>query len=202
MTKRKNMTAGERQRALETKVEQHEATLKVMQMIIQQFGQNMNNIGKDIGELAIKQRDTQYYAFALSDLLSLKTADVSEKAEKLQIADFETASNKEDAEKGYLPGDVVNEDSVVTITTKAAGDKLRSILRSKLLVSEIVLPEFRSSILGKKVGDSFEADLNGTNHVVTVLDVKTVPVNNDKSEVSTVSSSSADSADSVEAAQQ
>lgn len=166
---------------LNSRVQQMEMATRVSQMMLQQVGNSISQIAADVRELANRQRDIQYRLLALQELSTVSTEDVNALAEKKQVADFDEASEKENEEKGYTKGDVLNEDSVVIFTTKAA-DADRSILRSKLALSDIALPDFRETLLGKKEGDEFDAKLQGQDHKVTVLSVLQKPVQEEVSE--------------------
>jgi len=173
MTKRKNMTAAQRQTAVEQKVEQLEMAGRISQMLLQQVGNSSNQMGKDLSEIANRQRDLQYRTIALQQLLDLKLEDVDARAEELQIKDFSEASDKEDIDKEYTVADTVAEDSCVIITSKV--DDGDGILRSKLILSDLAFPQFKDDLLGMKVGDVVDADINGVTHHVEVLGIRTVP---------------------------
>lgn len=173
MTKRKNMTKGERQAVLEKRISNLEMANRVSQMLLQQIGGSVSPMAKDVGELVGRQRDLQYRVLALQELLALKSDDIVKRAEELQIKDFEETSDKEDKENGYTVTDCVTENSVVILTSKV-GDQ-GGILRSKLVFSEIGFPKLREDLLGKKVGDIVEADINGAKHVITILGIREVP---------------------------
>lgn len=155
---------------LAKRVENVEMASRISQMLLQQIGNSVNQIGADVRELANRQRDLQYRLLAIQELSGLGTDKINALAEEKQVKDFSDTSDKENEEKGYTAGDVINEDSVVVFTTEAEQTE-RSILRSKLALSEIALPDFREALLEKKVGDTFEAQLQGLNHKVTLLEV-------------------------------
>jgi hypothetical protein len=174
MTKRKNMTAGQRQMVLEKKVEQMELATRISQMLLQQVGNSVSAMARDLGEMAHRQRDLQYMLMAMQELSGIDLTVVNKRAEELQVKDFNEVSDKEDQEKGYTVTDVVEEDSVVVVTTEAE-DAKKSILRSKLVVSDLGLPKLKEDLLGKKPGDKFDADIGGMKHVVTLLAVRKKP---------------------------
>jgi hypothetical protein len=144
-------------------------------MLIQQIGNSVSPMAKDVGELAGRQRELQYQLLAVRDLLGLKLEDVNARAEVLQVKDFNDASDKEDLEKNYTVGDEVTETSIVILTSKVDPDKGGGILRSKLVIADIGFPELRKDLLTKKVGDEVVADINGTKHTITVLGIRNVP---------------------------
>lgn len=176
MTLRNNMTKSERNAKLEQRLSSLEMGTRVAQMLIQQIANNISPMAKDLGELAGRQRDLQYRVLAVQELLSVSADAINKKAEELQVKDFNEASDKEDLEKGYLAQDEVKEDGIVIFTTKTPSEETdRGFLRSKLLVSEVGLPDLKAAFLGKKVGESFEADINGLKHTVTILGSRSVP---------------------------
>jgi len=157
--------------ALDKRVENIEMTSRISQMLIQQMGNSMSQLAADVRELANRQRDIQYRLLAIQDLSSgVDVEAVNKLAEDKQVKDFSEASAKENEDLGYTPSEEVDEDSVVVFTTKTEVEG-KDILRSKLILSEIALPDFKDALLKKKAGDSFDADIQGTTHAVTVLEV-------------------------------
>lgn len=173
MTKRKNMTAAQRQVKCEKDIEQLQMATRISQMLLQQIGNSSSQMGKDVSELANRQRDVQYRLLALQELSGVDSDALQSRAQELQVKDFEEASDKEDLEKGYTETDVVAEDSVVLITSEV--DDGDGILRSKLTVSDLAFPQFKDDLMGKKVGDVIDADINGTTHHVTLLGIRKKP---------------------------
>lgn len=177
MTKAKNMSKGERFEALEKRVQNMEMAARVSQMLIQQIGNNFSPMARDVGELAGRQREMQYRLLAVQELLNLNLDAINTRSEQLQVKDFEETSEKEDKEKGYDTVDVVTEDAVVIFTSKTPDEAVdKGILRSKLLVKEIGFPALREDLVGKKVGDVIDTDVNGVKHSITILGVRKAPV--------------------------
>ena len=161
---------------LDKRVESLEMATRMSQMLTQQVGNSISQLAADLREIASRQRDIQYRLLAIQEIdVNLGTEAVNALAEKKQVADFTSASVKENKELGYTPGEVINEDSVVIFTTKTSTEG-KSILRSKLALADIALPEFRDSLLKRKAGESFDADLQGVSHEVTVLEVFQKPI--------------------------
>ena len=173
MTKRKNLTKGQRNELLENTVQQLQQSTRIIQMVMQQTGKSLQSIQKDMSELASRQRELQYRLKAYQEITDTSMDDVNAKAELLQIADFDEFSAKEDEENGYTETDVVAEDSVVIFTTVA--EENQGFLRSKQAYSDIGFPKLKEDLLGKKAGDSFDIDVNGTEHKLTVLGVRKKP---------------------------
>lgn len=177
MTLKHNKTKGERFEELEKRVANVEMAGRVTQMLLQQIGQSVSPMARDVGELAGRQREIQYRLLAIQELLSLNLDTINARSEELQAKDFEETSAKEDADKGYTVGDVITDESIVIFTSKTPDEaEDKGILRSKLLVKDIGFPALREDLIGKKVGDTIETDVNGVKHAITILGVRTTPV--------------------------
>lgn len=176
MTKKKNMTKGERFETLEVKVAQLETAQRFIQMLLQQIGNSMQPLSNDIKELANQQRELQYKVLAIRELGGWSVESIDTLSESLQIKDFTDLSDKEDLEKNYTITDVVAEDSCVILTTTVPADQeAKGFLRSKVLVSEIGIPELRTALIGKVVGDCFDCVIGTVNHSITLLGIRKVP---------------------------
>lgn len=174
MTKRKNMTKGERQLKLENQVKNLEMAVRLSQMLIQQqLGPRLTQAQKDLSELASRQRSLQYTVLAFQEVSDVDMDAVNAKASELQIKDFDEFSARNDEELGLTPADEVGEDSVIVFTTEADGEK--GFLRSKQAVSDLAFPQMKEDLLGKKVGDTIEVDIDGVTHNLTLLDIKAKP---------------------------
>jgi hypothetical protein len=173
MTLKGNKSKGQRALETESRVKQLEMATRVSQMLIQQMGQSVQSMSKDMNELTARQRELQYKVLAIQELTSVSADTVTERAEALQVKDFEEASAKEDAAAGATDAETVTEDSVVVLTSKVAEGG--GILRTRLNVAEVGFPQLKQDLLGKKVGDTFTADVNGTAHSITLLGIKTLP---------------------------
>ena len=168
------MTKAEAFQALEKKVEHLEVVTKVSQSLLQRFGQSFSAMEQDITQVANSQREIQYKLLAMSKLLDMDDSKMTEKVEELQITDFEEASAKEDSEKELTIAKVVDVNSIIVFTSKAADDG-KDILRSKVDLEALNHPDFVETALGKVVGDSFPTDINGVQHEITLLEIKAKP---------------------------
>ena len=176
VSKGRQLSKGQRFELLEKKVQQLEMTTRVNQMMLQQVGNTMGPMQGDLSEFIGRQRELQYRVLAVQELANLETDAIEAKSLELQVRDFEETSAKEDEEKNYTPTDVVAEDTAIIVTTTTPDEEQdRGILRSKLLYSDISLPELAESLLGSKVGDTVDADINGVKHKVEVLGIRKVP---------------------------
>ena len=173
MTLKGNKSKGQRALETESGLKQLQMATRVSQMLIQQMGQSVQSMSKDMNELTARQRELQYKVLAIQELTGVNADTVTERAETLQVKDFEEASAKEDAAAGATDADTVTEDSVVVLTSKVAVGG--GILRTRLNVAEVGFPQLKQDLLGKKVGDTFTADVNGTTHSITLLGIKTLP---------------------------
>lgn len=189
MSKGRQLTKGQRFELVEKNVKQLQMTTKVNQMMLQQIGNSVSPMQNDLGELAARQRELQYRVLACQELLSLKLDDIEAKSLELQAKDFQESSDKEDADKSYTVADVVAENSAVIITSKTPEEEEdKGIFRSKIVLSDIAIPELSESLLGKKVGDKVESDVNGVKHVIEVLGIRSVPEPEPEKEEATVAS--------------
>ena len=173
MTLKSNKTKGQRALETESGVKQLQMATRVSQMLIQQMGQSVTSLSKDTGELTARQRELQYKVLAIQELLNLSADDITARAEVLQIKDFDEASAKEDVAQDCTDTDVVTENSLVILTSKV--DVGGGILRTRLNMVEIGFPQLKQDLLGKKIGDMVEADINGVKHSITLLGIKELP---------------------------
>ena len=173
---KQQLSKGQRFELVEKKVKQLEMTTRVNQMLLQQIGNSVSPMQSDVTETIGRQRELQYRVLAVQELLNLKLEEIEAKSLELQVRDFDEASDKEDKEKQYEAAEVVGEDSAVIVTSKTPEeDDDKGILRSKLLYSEISLPGLKEVLLGTKVGDIVEADVQGVKHKIEVLGIRKVP---------------------------
>lgn len=176
MSGKKQLTKGQRFELVEKKVGQLEMTSRVNQMMLQQIGNTITPMQGDLGEALGRQRELQYRTLAIQELLNLEVEAIEAKSLELQVKDFDETSDKEDTDKNYTDTDIVAEDSVVIVTTTTPDEEAdKGILRSKLLFSDISLPPLAESLLGTKVGDIIDADINGVKHKVEVLGIRSIP---------------------------
>jgi hypothetical protein len=174
MTLKGNKTKSQRAMETEQGVKQLQMATRVSQMLIQQMGQSVQSMGRDMNEITVRQRELQYKVLAIQELMNIDADAVTRRAEALQIKDFEETSAKEDVAQECTDADEVTEDSVIVLTSKVEAGG--GILRTRLKVAELGFPQLKQDLLGKKVGDTIEADINGTKHSITLLGIKKLPV--------------------------
>lgn len=148
--------------------------VRVMQIMNQQLATNFQNMQNDITRLMGVVNNLQYKATALQDLLGVNTDALNAKADDIKLIDYDTASAKEDAEKGFTTADVVAADSIC-IVTSTTEDKDKEIFRSKFKLSDSGVPELQEKLLGQKVGAKIDVNLNGIKHTIELLGVRTAP---------------------------
>jgi hypothetical protein len=183
-TKQPGLSRGQRFERMETIVKTFDQRMKnlemshrIFQAMLERIAKTIEPMGADLRDFIGKQRDMQYRLLAMQDMLKMDITAINTTANDLQIKDFHEASDKEDAEKQYLIGEVVTEDSAVilTSTTPDEVDNDKGILRSKLLMSEISIPQLRDDLMGKTVGDKISTVLNGVKHEIEILGIRIVP---------------------------
>lgn len=171
-----------KQDSIKTKVKELEVALQNTQMALQvsqmmikhltdQFRATQNDLSSTMGML----NDFQYRTLAMLEIGNFDKDAIEQKAEQIKLTDFNKASDKDDELKGYIADEagVINEDSVVTITSHTpdlAEDQ--GIFRSKFHMSECLSPAVREKLLGLKLNDTVSVDLNGASHSITVISIK------------------------------
>ena len=174
---RQQQTKGQKFEAMEKTVKNLQMSVQINQMLLRKVGDTISPMQGDLGEFINRQRELQYRVLAVQALGNFSVEDIDAKSLELQIKDFEETSDKEDIEKGYLVADVVAEDSVITMTSTTPDlEEDAGIFRSKMTYSEFQLPQFQEALLGTKVGDLVDVDVNGVKHKIEVLKISTVPV--------------------------
>ena len=160
---------------IQTELKNIQMAVRINQMMTQQIIQQFQRTDKDVQNVVNILNDLQYRTLAMIELAGTSTDALDAVADKLKLKDYNEASDKEDAEKKYVVGDVVKADSIVVITSEAAGNK--GIFRSKFKLSEANAPELQGALEGKKVGDHVKLTLNGLEHDIELVGVReeTVP---------------------------
>jgi hypothetical protein len=162
---------------LDVAVKNMEMATRLTQMMVKQLLEQMQNSRIDIDNTMGMINDFQYRTLAMLELSGIDKKLLDKKADELKLADYNLASDKEDAIKGYIDDSngVVGEDSIVTITSSTNGDEDRGIFRSKFPMSECLTPSIKEKIVGLKVGDSFEEQIKNDLHKITVVALKKKP---------------------------
>lgn len=159
---------------LDVAVKNCEMATRLSQMLIKQLLDQLQNNRLDLDNTMGMLNDFQYRTLAMLELSGIDKTLIDKRSDELKLKDYVSASTREDAAKGYEDDSagVVNEDSVVTITSSTNGDEDRGIFRSKFPMSECLTPSIKDKIMGLKVGDSFEEKIKNDLHKITIVDLK------------------------------
>jgi uncharacterized coiled-coil protein SlyX len=179
----KQASSKDRIKELEVALQNTQMALQVSQMMIKHITDQFKAVQNDVTNTMGMLNDFQYRTLAMLEVGNFDRQDIEQKAEALKLVDFDNASAKEDAQKGYIQDDagVVGEGSVITITSHTpdlAEDQ--GIFRSKFPMSECLSPSLREKILGLKLNDTVEVDIGGIKHNITVLSIKKTQVAEEK----------------------
>ena len=172
----KSPSTKDRIRALETQLQNAQQALNISQMMIKQLMQQIDMLRKDSTNGINMCNDLQYRTLAMINLTNINLDALDEEADKLKLKDYNDASDKEDADKNYTIGDVVKEESIVILTSTTDTEDDQGIFRSKIPVVQIPFEQMKADILGKKVGDKFDADIQGINHHIEIVGIRELPV--------------------------
>ena len=161
-------------KSTQTEVRNLQMAVRLNQMMTQQIVTQFQATNKDVTNAINVMNDLQYRTLAMLEVLGVDTAKLDEVADRLKLVDYNAASDKEDAEKKYAVADVVAADSIVTITSDAAGDA--GIFRSKFKLSEAQNPELQLLLEGMKVGERKKFSFGGVDHDLEVVAIRTETV--------------------------
>ena len=165
----------DRLKELEVANQNSQMALQMSQMMVKHITNQLTALQTDVGGVMGMSNDFQYRTLAMLELGNFNKDDVNAKAEELKLSDFEKASVKEDAVKGYEVDEagIVNEDSIVIISSSTPDTpEDQGIFRSKFAMTECNTPALREKLLGAKVGDGVEVDIQGTKHVISILGLR------------------------------
>ena len=162
-------------RELSTMVSNLQMASRVMQMGMQQMGNSFQRIDADISNSMGVLNDLQYRTLAMIETGTFDKDALDKAAEVLKLTDYEKASDKEDETKGYTETDIVEEDSVVTLTSVCKDDESKSVFRTKFKLDDSGNPEAQEKLKGLGVGDKADLNIGGLKHEVEVLAIRTAP---------------------------
>ena len=156
---------------LDVAVKNCEMATRLSQMLIKQLLDQLQNNRLDLDNTMGMINDFQYRTLAMLELSGISKDLLDKRADELKLKDYNSASAREDAAKGYIDDSagVVGEDSIVTITSSTNGDEDRGIFRSKFPMSECLTPSIKEKIMGLKLGDSFEEQIKNDLHKITIV---------------------------------
>ena len=175
----------EKLREIEAELQNTQMANRISQLMLKQLLQNSQTMQEDLGRALGLINELQYKVLAMQQCSNLDKDALNNAANTLRLSDFTEASTKENAEKGYTPGTVVDEDSVVVLTSTT--DKPdHGIFRSKLKLVESGVPDLIKGLTGREVGAKVIITLNGMEHTVELLEIWQVPAQASVAEVTPI----------------
>lgn len=174
----KNKTSNEKIKELEVALSNTEMATRISQMMLKQMLEQFQNLRRDMDNTMGIINDIQYRTIAMLEVGNINKDELEAKAEELKLADYNRASDQEDAIKGYENDDngIIGEKSIVIITSTTNGDNDKGIFRSKFNMEECRTESLREKLIGAKVGDVIDTELNGDLHTITVLGLRKIKV--------------------------
>jgi len=174
---------GSKKLPLKDRVEELEKMLANLQMamnISQAMIKNINSAGmkvdQDVSNMMGVVNDLQYRTLSMMENKVFSKDELNKVADSFKLKDFTSASDKEDADKGFTVSDETDAESIVIITSTTKEDNNdASIFRSKLAIKDTVLPELKEKLVGKKVGDHVTATINNLEHDIEILGIRKQP---------------------------
>lgn len=163
-------------RGMEVELQNTQAATRVSQLLLRQIIESNKKSVDQIASLTHIISELQYKVLAFQRIANIDLKEVAAIAEELRLKDFDEASDAEDKEKGYTVCDVVDENSVVIITSTTSGtDTDAGIFRSKFKLADCGVPTLINELKGKTVGATVKAKLNNVDHEVTLLGIRYAP---------------------------
>lgn len=165
----------DRLKELEVANQNSQMALQMSQMMVKHLTNQLSALQADVGGVMGMSNDFQYRTLAMLELGGFDKDVINAKAEEFKLVDFEKASDKEDVSKGYEvdSAGVISEESIVIISSSTPDtDEDQGIFRSKFSMNECNTPDLREKLLGSKVGDSIETEIQGINHKIDVLGLR------------------------------
>lgn len=180
----KQQKGKEKLRQLETELANTQVGVRFTQAMVKNLLEQFQGLRRDLDNSMGILNDFQYRTQAIMELTGLDVEKLDELADGYKLKDYMTASDKEDEVKGFELDNEgeINEDSVVIITSSTDGDEDRGIFRSKFSMSECQTETLREKLLGKRVGDTVEEDINGQLHSITIVGLRKQTQQEDKGE--------------------
>jgi len=161
----------EKIRGLDVELKNTAMSVRINQMMTQQIMQNLKGMHEDVSRALNLISEMQYKILAIQKVGGFDVTTMNQIANEQRLQDFCEASDREDAEKGFTHGDVVNEQSTVIVTSTTEGTD-QGIFRSRLKLSESGVPDLITAFMGSSVGAKAKINLNGVNHEVELLAIR------------------------------
>lgn len=168
----------DKMRDLDVAIQNVEMASRISQMMLKQVLEQFQNLRRDMDNTMGIINDIQYRTIAMLEVGNIDKAALEAKAEELKLADYNRASDQEDSSKGYLLDNegVIDEKSIVIITSTTNGDNDKGIFRSKFAMEECKTESLRAKLIGAKVGDVINEEINGDTHTISILGLRKVKV--------------------------
>lgn len=172
--KRQKPSGKSKIKELEVQVSNLEMATRISQMMMKQVLEQFQGARADIDNTMGILNDFQYRTQAMLELGNFDLDELNKRADALKLKDYMKASDHEDEVKGYELFDdgEVAEDSIVIITSSTNGDEDKGIFRSKFPLGECQTETLKEKLLGKKVGDVVEEEINGDLHSITIVGLR------------------------------
>lgn len=174
MNGRKLKPQQDRIKDLEVAVQNVEMATRISQMMLKQVLDQFQGLRRDLDNSMGILNDFQYRTLAMLELGNFNKEELDKLAEKYKLNDYMKASDSEDKAKGYILNDngTIDENSVVIITSSTNGDEDRGIFRSKFKMTECQTESLRAKLIGAKLNDVIEEDINGDIHKITIVGIR------------------------------
>lgn len=170
----KQQSGKQKIKELETSMQNAQMATQVTQMMLKQVLEQFQGLRSDVDNTMGILNDFQYRSQAMLKLGNFDIDELNKYADELKLTDYMKASDAEDESKGYLNDDkgTIEEDSVIIITSSTNDDEDKGIFRSKFSMTECHTDSLKENLLGKKVGDKVEEEINGDTHTITVVGLR------------------------------
>lgn len=165
----------ERLRNLDAELKNLSMAGRISQMMTQQLMQNLQNISKDLGSAFNLINELQYKLLAVQKITNLDVTQLNAIADELRLKDFNDASDKEDIKENFAVGTVVDQDSIVVLTSTTGENDDKGIFRSKMKLADSGSPDLIQAFMGREVGAKAVVKLNDVDHVVELLAIRQPP---------------------------
>jgi hypothetical protein len=159
---------------LEKTVEQLSMSVRVSQMLLKQVLEQLQKHSDGLRSTTGMINDFQYRVLAMQNTLNLDKVKLAAAADELKLADWQSASDRDDIAAGLQSLQKVESatDYVVLTSTTPGVAEDRGIFRSKIQLAESGNKDLIDALVGKSVGEQVTVKLNGDDHLITLLGVR------------------------------
>lgn len=176
-TPTKNLKPNDRLDTLEAQSENLNMAVRITQALLKQMMEQHKPMQDGLRSTTSMVNDFQYRVLAMQELLNVDVAALTAKADELKLKDWQTASDRDDAERGFTVADKVESAEDVVVISSLVGDASNvGIFRSKMVLAETGNPELVEGLIGKSPGFTMDAKIGEDTHKVTLLAVRKQPV--------------------------